>query len=503
MLDSLIRKTEKGKVQGINSNGVNKFLGIPFAKPPIGKRRFMPPEENDPWNGTYDATEFKNSPMQLSLNESEEYPPEDMTPMSEDCLYLNVYTPENTAEKNLPVMVWFYGGHYTEGTSMSSSCDGSNFSKNQNVIVVTFNYRLGIFGFMAHQSLKNSTKPATNAGVYDMLAALKWIHKNISYFGGDPNNVTLFGVSAGSSAINVLMTCPAANGLYHAVITQSGSPFNHDEWDVDEKQEQARCERYLKSVNITPEELLTAPTEKFLSNPEGYEEAQFCPYVDKTLIPDRLEQSFLKGNINDVPVIVGCTSDEAFILLGPEEKVTKEWFDETVHTKYPEDSDYIYYKYGPYLKQSPAYALGRFRSDNTIANMRYFATCLTKCRKSATYFYIFKHVTPGKNPYYFGAYHASENPYHFQNLDSKYVNYGNIDKKVSDTIAKYWATFAKNHIPGEKNMPKWNKFTRESDMVMYIDEPSECVPLQSKAITDKLQQLLARRTETNNPGLRV
>src|SRR5699024_6146493 len=194
-------------------------------------------------------------------------------------------------------------------------------------------------------------------------------------------------------------------------ITQSGSPFNHDEWDVDEVQEEERCQKYLASVNVQAEELQTVSVDKLLSNPDGYFAGEFCPYVDGDLVPDRLEQAYLKGNIHDIPVILGCTADEAFILLGERDKVTKERFDRTVNTKYPHGRDYIYAKYGAYLNHAPAYALGRFRSDNTIANMRYFATCLSRHRQSLTYFYIFTRVTPGKDPGYFGAYHASENAY--------------------------------------------------------------------------------------------
>lgn len=141
-------------MQGININGVDKFLGIPFAKPPIGERRFFPPVETDTWEGVLDASSFKASPMQLpGSSEGAMYPPEKRTAPSEDCLYLNVYAPENASGKNLPVMVWLYGGHYMNGSSTSAGCEGSNFAKNQKVIVVTFNYRVGIFGFMAHPKL--------------------------------------------------------------------------------------------------------------------------------------------------------------------------------------------------------------------------------------------------------------------------------------------------------------------------------------------------------------
>ncbi|MEQ7192999.1 carboxylesterase/lipase family protein [Enterococcus avium] len=495
-MTSPIIETTKGKVQGININGVDKFLGIPFAKPPIGERRFFPPVETDTWEGVLDASSFKTSPMQLpGSSEGAMYPPEKRTAPSEDCLYLNVYAPENASGKNLPVMVWLYGGHYMNGSSTSAGCEGSNFAKNQKVIVVTFNYRVGIFGFMAHPKLKKTDQKATNAGLEDMLATLKWIRENISSFGGNPNNVTLFGVSAGSSAINVLLTCPAAEGLFHAAITQSGSPFNHDEWDINEAQEQTRCLNYLAKIGVSEDELFCVSAEKLLSDPEAYEASEFCPYVDGRLVPARLEESFLAGKIHDIPIILGCTADEAFILLGEREKVTKERFEKTVATKYPDHKVAIYNKYGAYLDQSPAYALGRFRSDNTIANMRYFASCLVEFRTSPTYFYIFQKVTPGKEPYYYGAYHASENAYHFQNLNSEFINYGESDVRVSNTMAKYWANFAACHDPNSKALPEWKKFTPQTNQIMYIDDPCDCVPLKTKALTEELQKILEERTE--------
>lgn len=495
-MNNPIIETAKGKVKGINVNGVNKFLGIPFAKPPIGERRFLPPIENDPWEEVLDAGAFKASPMQLpGSSEGAMYPPEKRTPPSEDCLYLNVYAPDNSAGKSLPVMVWLYGGHYMNGSSTSEGCEGSNFAKNQNVIVVTFNYRVGIFGFMAHPKLKEQSKNYTNAGLEDMLATLKWIRTNIENFGGNPKNVTLFGVSAGSSAINVLLTCPEAKGLFHAAITQSGSPFNHDEWDIDEEQEQNRCKSYLEKIGVGEDELFSVPAEKFLSKPEEYEASEFCPYVDGRLVPDRLEESFLAGKIHDIPIILGCTADEAFILLGEREKVTKARFEKTVETKYPDHKESIYKKYGAYLEYSPAYALGRFRSDNTIANMRYFASCLVEHRSAPTYFYIFQKVTPGKEPYYYGAYHASENAYHFQNLTSEFINYGESDVLVSNSIANYWANFAAQHDPNSDNLPVWKEFAPETNQMMYIDDPCDCVPLKTKAITEDLQKILEERTE--------
>lgn len=503
-MTSVIRHTAKGNVRGFREKDVDHFFKIPFAKPPLGKLRFRAPEEPEPWSGELDATTLPPSPIQLpGSHEGEEFPHRDTTPPDEDCLYLNIYAPENAEGKDLPVMVWLYGGHYMGGSSTQEDLNGENLAKNENVIVVSFNYRVGIFGFMANQYLNSLGEDYRNAGLKDMIMTLKWIQTNISEFGGDPGNVTLFGVSAGSSAINVLMTCPQAKGLFHAAISESGSPFDHDEWDITEKQEIAKCDKFMETIGMSQEDLFTAPVERFLENADAYEFSEFCPYVDGDLFPQRLEPAFLKGDVMDIPVMLGCTSDEAFILLGPREKVTKERFDRTVQMKYGGFSDPIYARYGAYLKQSPAYALGRFRSDNTIANSNYYAKCLDNHRTSPTYYYIFQRVMPGRDPYYFGAHHSSEPPYVFQNLKSKYRDFDKTDAKVSQSVSSYWANFARTYNPDGENLEHWEPFTADNNKVMYLDQPCECTELKTKPVTAELQNLLIKRTKNHNPGLDV
>lgn len=511
MSDPIITST-KGKIAGLNENGVNKYLGIPFAKPPVGELRFLPPVEKEAWEGVYEAKTLPNSPMQ-PVRDSKK-PSRKLTNISEDCLYLNVYAPENAEGRNLPVMYWIYGGGYTVGSSAMPLYEGENFVKNNDVILVTANYRVGIFGFMSHPALEKKAEHHTNAGVADAIAGLKWVQNNISEFGGNPNNVTVFGQSAGSSLINILMLSPQAEGLFHAVITQSGSPFNHDEWDIDTKGTEEKCAKYMETVGIkTEEDLYNAPAEQFLENPDDYARAEFCPYVDGYLIPDRLEQLFLKGKFHDVPVILGCTMDEASSLVnggdahGSRSMTTKESFGKTVDIKYPipEHNKFIWEKYGPYAEFDPGFALYRFRSDNTVANMRYFASCLAEHNESPIYYYVFEHIPPTEDPSFLGAHHGCEVPYIFQNLedDKEVVAYGEYDKKISNTVAKYWSTFARNHDPNNEGEAYWEEFTPLNNMIMYLNEPSECREIKTRNTTDMFERFLAERTETNNPGLKV
>ncbi len=511
MRDPIVKST-KGKIEGLTENGVNKYLGIPFAKPPIGDLRFLPPVENEAWEGVYEAKTMPNSPMQPTSKNKK--PSRKLTKMSEDCLYLNVYTPDDSKGRNLPVMYWIYGGGYTVGSSAMPIYEGENFVKNNDVILVTANYRVGIFGFMSHPALEDKAEHYTNAGVADAIAGLTWVKNNIAEFGGNPDNVTVFGQSAGSSLINILMLSPQAEGLFHAAITQSGSPFNHDEWDIDIKGTEEKCMNYLATVGITSEEdLYNATAEQFLENPDGYARAEFCPYVDGYLIPDRLEKLFLEGKFHDVPVILGCTADEASSLVnggdahGSQTMTTKESFGKTIDIKYPnpEHNKFIWEKYGPYAEFDPGFALYRFRSDNSVANMRYFASCLYEHNENPVYYYIFEHIPPTEDPSFLGAHHGCEVPYIFQNLedDKEVVAYGEYDKVISNSVAKYWTDFAKKHNPNSNEQPQWEEFTPKNNMIMYLNEPCECLELKTKKITDIFERFLAERTETNNPGLKV
>lgn len=504
--------TQKGQLSGYVESGVERYLGIPFAKPPVGELRFLPPVENEAWVGVRDAITLPNSPMQPIKENGK--PSRKLTQISEDCLYLNVYTPENSEGRNLPVMYWIYGGGYTVGSSAMPLYDGENFVKNNDVILVTANYRVGIFGFMSHPALSKRAEHHTNAGVADAIAGLTWVKNNIEAFGGNPNNVTVFGQSAGSSLINILLLSPVAKGLFHAAITQSGSPFNHDEWDIDTEQTYDKCRKYMESIGImTEDDLYNAPAEKFLQDPDNYARAEFCPYVDGYILPDRLEQCFLKGHFHDVPVMLGCTTDEASSLVnggdahGSRSKTTKESFGKTVDIKYPikEHNEFIWEKYGPYAEYDAGYALYRFRSDNTAANMRYFASCLKDYNESPVYYYMFQHVPPTHNPSFLGAHHGCEVNYIFQNFDAdkEIIAYGSYDEKIGNDVSAYWANFARNHHPNSDNLPHWEEFTPENNMIMYLDGPCECREIKNKAITDTFERFLAERTEANNPGLLV
>ena len=234
LLDVHSVKTQDGLVSGklVGEDSVKTFMGIPFAAAPVGELRWKAPQPVSPWEGVKEcvanpASAIQNPPVPF-FAWSEEFliPP---TPISEDCLYLNVWTDAEKSDEKRPVMVWIHGGGFTGGSGTVPLYDGEELAK-KGIVVVTINYRLGVLGFLSHPELSKESDSGTsgNYGVLDQIAALKWVKNNISQFGGDPKNVTIAGQSAGSMSVNVLVSSPMAKGLFNKAIAQSGAMFNYD-----------------------------------------------------------------------------------------------------------------------------------------------------------------------------------------------------------------------------------------------------------------------------------
>src|SRR5213080_529985 len=269
--DDLV-KTESGIVKGVAaaSPGVRMFHGIPFAAPPIGELRWKAPQPAKPWKGVFKASEFGPRCMQAPVFSDMIFRDRASQPMSEDCLYLNVWTPAKSAQERLAVMVWFYGGGFQAGSSSEPRYDGENFAA-KGIIVVSVNYRLGVFGFLSHPGLtRESRKRASgNYGLMDQIAGLRWVKKNIGAFGGDPEKVTIAGASAGSLSVSALMASPLASGFFRGAIGESGAFFGHPPGSAMQalSETEKTGTKFVESVGAkdlavlrakTAEELLTA-----------------------------------------------------------------------------------------------------------------------------------------------------------------------------------------------------------------------------------------------------
>jgi len=308
--------TAQGAAQGISKNGVTQFLGIPFAKPPVGPLRWMPPQPPAKWNGVRQASKFGPTCAQVTTLGPFAGPANS----NEDCLYLNVFTPDVKAK--LPVLVWIHGGGYYDGES--NDYDATKLALRGRMVVVTFNYRLNLFGFLAHPALDAEGHPFGNYGIMDMQAALRWVHRNIAGFGGDPGNVTLGGQSAGAGATAANVVSPGAAGLIHRAIYQSGGyqPFAARAFSEERgkkfaaaagcisKDERggdvAKCLRALPAAKIAALAGTASANSPYING----------PLVDGTVIPAQYIDLIRAGKFNKVPILFGTTRDEGNFFNG-------------------------------------------------------------------------------------------------------------------------------------------------------------------------------------------
>ncbi len=443
-------KTKDGKVSGVTlSSGVRAFKGIPFAAPPVGDLRWKEPQPPARWEGVRKADTFGNvcvqpmQPKRVPNNVAVDLP--DSPKMSEDCLYLNVWTDAKRANAKLPVMFWIYGGAYTEGAGSSPHNDGEALA-HKGVVLVTFNYRLGPFGFFSHPELtKESGRNASgNQGLMDTIAAMKWVQNNIGAFGGDPNNVTIFGQSAGAAMIGGLVGSPVAKGLFERAIAESGQwmglgtgpmvPLARAEQGPPRfRGGPAAAQKNAEPPPPLPSlaELRSRSTDEVVKTMRGS-----GMVIDGWIIPEDLSITYAQGKQNPVDVIVGSNKDEHLAMGGNV----------------------------------------AFR-DKLMWSMRLFAERQTAIGKHA-YWYFFTHeppVEPGVRN--LKATHAAEIPYVFETLSAprsipdtsspRLAAASEKDRAMADMISSYWVNFAKTGDPNGGNLPAWPVF-KDPNMPPHI-----------------------------------
>ncbi|HEX5084247.1 MAG TPA: carboxylesterase family protein, partial [Blastocatellia bacterium] len=303
-------RVEGGLLEGVPSSGssVHVFKGIPYAAPPVGDLRWRPPQPPAKWEGVRKADEFSDSCAQNLARSRNPWTAEFMSQSQagEDCLCLNVWTAAKTGGERRPVFVWIHGGAFTEGSGEVAVYDGAELAK-KGLVVVTINYRLGVFGFLAHPELtKESSRNASgNYGLLDVVAALEWTHKNIAAFGGDPRRVTVAGQSAGAFAVHALMASPLAKGLFHRAIAQSGSGLGRRNRDLAEAEKDGV--KFAESKGAHSIHELRAMSARDLTMGGGM---RFGPVVDGWFLPADVEAIFAQGKQNDATILTGLTADE-------------------------------------------------------------------------------------------------------------------------------------------------------------------------------------------------
>jgi len=493
-------KLDSGEIGGgvESAPGIRAFKGIPFAAPPVGALRWTAPQPVAKWSGVRDASKFGDvciqPPGQGRLNIANM---EGSPPTSEDCLYLNVWTGAASANEKRPVMIWWFGGAFTEGGGSVPLYDGTALAK-KGVVVVTMNYRLGAFGFFTHPALtaESPHKASGNYGLMDMLASARWVKNNIAAFGGDPNNVTVFGQSAGAMAIASLVASPESKGLFKRAISESGAwmglgmaPGMTTRAQAEERGVKAATEAGVSTAAELRAMSAADVTAKLRSGG-----CPGCMIVDGWVIPEDPSVTFAAGRQNAVDVLVGSNKEELSFGRG----ATAQQF-EAGAQRYGDLAGEFLKLYPHATDEEAARSNIASTADGTFWHMRLYADYQVK-KGNKAYLYFFTQHPPapdGKPP--FPASHAAEVPYVFDNLGKPHLFPDSSsaelsaksapDKKVADEMSSYWTNFAKTGDPNGPGLPKWtaHKIGNGQDAIILDANPaSEKLPTPERlALIDK------------------
>ncbi len=477
-------RTETGVVAGTNSTDgkVVIFKGIPFAAPPAGELRWKEPQPVAPWKGVRKTTEFGARCMQARIYDDMVF--RDSGP-SEDCLYLNVWTPGISAKTKRPVMVWIYGGGFQAGASSEPRQDGENLA-HKGVVVISMNYRLGIFGFFSHPALtaESPHHASGNYGLMDQAAALKWVHENIAAFGGDPENVTIFGESAGSFAVSALMASPLSKGLIHAAIGESGAFFGDTLSSKPLAESERRDAVFAESLGMkSVGQLRAVSAEKILEAARSAKDAyRFGPNIDGYFMPASAYEIYAKGEQAHVPLLAGWNRDEgSYQQFFGTEQVNQENYAAKIRQKFGEAAPEA-------LKLFPGGSDQEVKSSAAVLSTADFIAFGTwkwievqlQTGGAAVYRYEFDQVPPASEGH--GdeaglAYHSAEIEYVFGNLDWKRISWRAEDYKLSDEMGTYWTNFAKTGNPNGGDLAEWPKYgDKDGYPVMHLGASPRALP---------------------------
>ncbi|MFZ3332737.1 MAG: carboxylesterase family protein [Candidatus Acidiferrales bacterium] len=479
-------RTESGIVSGtLNSDGtVRMFKGIPFAAPPIGDLRWKPPHPPLAWQGIRPADKFGPACMQTDVYGDIHF--RDVQP-SEDCLNLTIWLPAHPAPAKLPVIVWFYGGGFLAGGDSETRYDGENLAK-KGVIIVSPNYRLGVFGFLSHPELtKESEHHASgNYGLLDQVAALHWVLRNISAFGGDPHKITIAGESAGSLSVSALMASPLSKDLFQKAIGESGAFFPSRSAHNSRLEPLAETEqlgvKFAESVRATSlAQLRAMPANDVLQAAAKMNRGfVFHPNIDGYFLPTDVRSIYEKGAQSHVPLLAGWNANELDISvrLAPQ-KPTAKSFAEQAQARFDGDASEFLKLYPAATDQEALLSAEALASDDFISFSTWkWMDMQTKTGKAPVYQYRFDQnpaVKPGAmiGPLpasEAGARHACEIQYVFETLKfEEGIPWTAADFKVSEEMASYWTNFAKTDDPNGDDLPKWPPYaSQDGYQVMHL-----------------------------------
>jgi len=462
-------KITGGTVQGVASGDVVSFKGIPFAASPAGLNRWRPPQPVQAWSGVKRADSFGPGCMQdASMAVMLGAPPK----VSEDCLYLNVWTPARSASERLPVMVWIYGGAFSAGMTSSPLYDGTRLAQ-QGVIVVGIAYRVGPFGFLAAHQLARESRGTGNYGLLDLIAGLQWVKTNIDAFGGDSARVTIFGESAGGIAVSMLAATPLAKGLFQRAISESGGNFQPPKFanegglnGLPLKLAEKEGEQFLADLGTRDVMAARTVSADLIQHNAGPALAmRFWPVFDGYVLPGDEYQLYELNRFNDTPALIGTNSDEGALSAQP--GVTAVSFRTQVQQGYGSKASAILTAYPSSTDAEAATSSKNLFRDTAFAWPTWaWARLQSRVGKSPVFVYYFDHRTPSSPE---GATHGAEMQYVFGNFDRSQGEPSAADVALSEHMMMYWVNFAKTGDPNGTGLPNWPAFNQNAQQVVYFD----------------------------------
>jgi para-nitrobenzyl esterase len=486
----LTLQTPQGPILGdANEEGVSVFKAIPYALPPTGPRRWAAPEPAPAWAGVRDGRDFSPQCIQAPYPSASVFA-RPHRPTSEDCLYLNVWTPKT--EGKAPVMMWIHGGGLTRGTGATDAYDGAALAK-KGVVVVTLNYRLGVMGFLAHPALSAGAENGVsgNYGFLDQTEALRWVQANIAAYGGDPKQVTIFGESAGARSVHALLAMPSTRGLFHRAIAQSGGGFAPTQALKTEVYGLRSAESWgaalAENLGATTGEALRALPAHAVQTAAEQLGLPLTTVVDGVVMPEQPGDLFRAGRMEKVPVLLGFNKDEGTSLTAPSQRPkTREALAASFEARF-----------GPYAPRLLAHYAGdaerawldAFRDQRFGWEMVSWGDAAEAAGQPA-YLYYFTHHPSGPYAAQLRAYHAGEIRYAFNNVHlNPEATQG--DLALGETMSDYWVAFAKTGDPNHDGAPRWPQWNGETRPFLELGtapRPAAELLGEAKALFDNLPE---------------
>jgi para-nitrobenzyl esterase len=485
-----IVQTRAGKLEGEAQDGLCVFKGIPYAAPPVGALRWRAPQPVEPWSGIRPAGSYGFAAPQRSLDVPIFATFSVREPMSEDCLYLNVWTPAADGARR-PVLVWIHGGGFVIGSGAQSIYDGAPLARRGDVVVVTLNYRLGALGFLRLDELTQGRIPATgNEGILDQVAALEWVRDNVEAFGGDPGNVTIFGESAGAMSVGTLLGMPAARGLFHKAIAQSGAA--HSATSVDKAAHIAQRIAELAGVAtgradallaLEPERLLVAHAtlQASASADPSVPGMPFQPVIDREILPRLPIESIARGSASGVPLLIGSTLEEwnLFALMDPGLfSLTDPRLFELLSHRVGDAAQPLLEVYRKTRSErgqaiTPRDLFIAFETDRCF-RMPGVVLAETQAAHAPVYAYLFEWKSPLLNGM-LGACHAVELGFVFGTLAQPgvagFAGSGPTAEKLANQTMDSWLAFARSGDPHNATLDDWGRYTAEERATTILGDP--------------------------------